>query len=48
MRAAWYERNGLLIDQIGAQFPLERIVEAHEAQASGKIVRNITVDVAAE
>jgi NADPH2:quinone reductase len=39
---------GRLIHQIGARFPLDRIVEAHQAQESGKITGNIVVDVAAE
>jgi NADPH:quinone reductase len=38
--------NGRLLHQIGARFPLERIVEAHQAQESGKITGNIVVDVA--
>lgn len=37
-----------LIHQIGARFPLDRIVEAHQAQESGKITGNIVVDVAAD
>jgi NADPH2:quinone reductase len=37
---------GRLIHQIGARFPLDRIVEAHQAQESGKITGNIVVDVA--
>jgi NADPH:quinone reductase len=36
---------GRLIHQIGARFPLERIVEAHEAQESGKVTGNIVLDV---
>jgi len=36
---------GRLIHQIGARFPLERIVQAHEAQESGKVLGNIAVDV---
>jgi NADPH2:quinone reductase len=39
---------GRLVHNIGARFPLDRIVEAHEAQESGKIVGNIVLDVAAE
>jgi NADPH2:quinone reductase len=39
---------GRLIHQIGARFPLERIVEAHQAQESGKITGNIVVDVGSE
>jgi NADPH2:quinone reductase len=38
---------GRLLHQIGARFPLERIVEAHQAQESGKVTGNIVVDVAA-
>jgi NADPH2:quinone reductase len=38
---------GRLIHQIGARFPLDRIVEAHQAQESGKITGNIVVDVGA-
>jgi NADPH2:quinone reductase len=40
--------EGRLLHQIGARFPLERIVEAHEAQESGKVMGNIVVDVASE
>ena len=36
---------GRLMHLIGARFPLERIVEAHEAQESGKVTGNIVVDV---
>lgn len=36
---------GRLIHQIGARFPLERIVDAHEAQESGKVMGNIVVDL---
>jgi NADPH:quinone reductase len=39
---------GRLIHQIGARFPLERIVEAHEAQESGKVMGNIVVEVGKE
>jgi NADPH2:quinone reductase len=39
---------GRLLHQIGARFPLERIVEAHQAQESGKVTGNIVVDVAPE
>jgi NADPH2:quinone reductase len=39
---------GRLIHQIGARFPLDRIVEAHQAQESGKITGNIVVDVGAD
>jgi NADPH2:quinone reductase len=38
--------GGRLLHQIGARFPLERIVEAHQAQESGKVTGNIVVDVA--
>lgn len=37
---------GRLLHQIGARFPLERIVEAHQAQESGKVTGNIVVEVA--
>jgi NADPH:quinone reductase len=37
-----------LIHVIGARFPLERIVEAHEAQESGKVTGNIVVEVGKE
>jgi NADPH2:quinone reductase len=36
---------GRLLHVIGARFPLERIVEAHEAQESGKVTGNIVVEV---
>jgi NADPH2:quinone reductase len=36
---------GRLIHNIGARFPLERVVEAHQAQESGKIAGNIVIDV---
>lgn len=39
---------GRLQHQIGARFPLARIVEAHEAQESGQVIGNIVVDVAPE
>jgi NADPH:quinone reductase len=39
---------GRLMHVIGARFPLERVVEAHEAQESGKVTGNIVVDVRAE
>ena len=39
---------GRLIHQIGARFPLARIVEAHEAQESGKVMGNIVLEVAPE
>jgi len=38
--------TGRLVHVIGARFPLERIVEAHQAQESGKVTGNIVVDVA--
>jgi NADPH2:quinone reductase len=37
---------GRLLHQIGARFPLDRIVEAHQAQESGKVTGNIVVEVA--
>lgn len=40
--------RGRLIHQIGARFPLERIVEAHLAQESGQVMGNIVVEVARE
>jgi NADPH2:quinone reductase len=40
--------GGRLLHQIGARFPLDRIVEAHQAQESGKITGNIVVDVGTE
>jgi NADPH2:quinone reductase len=39
---------GRLMHVIGARFPLDRIVEAHQAQESGKVTGNIVVDVAPE
>jgi NADPH2:quinone reductase len=39
---------GRLMHVIGARFPLDRVVEAHEAQESGKVTGNIVVDVRAE
>jgi NADPH2:quinone reductase len=39
---------GRLGHVIGARFLLERIVEAHEAQESGKITGNIVVEVGKE
>jgi NADPH2:quinone reductase len=39
---------GRLIHQIGARFPLGRIVQAHEAQESGQVMGNIVVEVAKE
>src|SRR6266540_4301437 len=39
---------GRLLHQIGARFPLERIVQAHEAQESGKVTGNIVVEVGKE
>jgi NADPH2:quinone reductase len=38
---------GRLIHQIGARFPLEKIVEAHEAQEGGRVMGNIVLDVTA-
>lgn len=40
--------DGRLIHQIGARFPLARIVEAHEAQERGKVMGNIVIEVASE
>ncbi len=40
--------TGRLIHNIGARFPLERVVEAHQAQESGKVIGNIVVEVALE
>jgi NADPH2:quinone reductase len=40
--------EGRLLHRIGARFPLERIVEAHEAQESGTVIGNIVVEVAPE
>jgi NADPH2:quinone reductase len=40
--------TGRLVHVIGARFPLERIVEAHQAQEGGKVTGNIVIDVAAE
>ena len=39
---------GRLMHVVGARFPLERIVEAHEAQESGKVTGNIVVEVGKE
>jgi NADPH2:quinone reductase len=39
---------GRLMHVIGARFPLDRIVEAHQAQESGKVTGNIVVEVAKE
>ena len=39
---------GRLMHVIGARFPLERIVEAHEAQESGTVSGNVVVEVAKE
>lgn len=39
---------GRLMHVIGARFALHRIVDAHEAQESGKITGNIVIDVARE
>jgi len=38
--------TGRLTHVIGARFPLDQIVQAHEAQESGKVTGNIVVDVA--
>lgn len=40
--------TGRLLHVIGARFPLDRIVEAHEAQEGGRVTGNIIVDVASE
>jgi NADPH:quinone reductase len=37
-----------LLHQIGARFPFDRIVEAHEAQESGAVIGNIVLEVAAD
>jgi NADPH2:quinone reductase len=39
---------GRLMHVIGARFPLERIVQAHEAQENGTVTGNIVVEVAKE
>ena len=39
---------GRLLHVIGARFPLERIVQAREAQESGKVTGNIVVEVGKE
>ena len=41
-------RGRQLIHQIRARFPLERIVQAHEAQEGGKVMGNIVVEVGKE
>jgi NADPH:quinone reductase len=38
--------SGKLLHTIGARFPLERIVEAHEAVESGRVLGNVVVDLA--
>jgi NADPH:quinone reductase-like Zn-dependent oxidoreductase len=38
--------TGRLIHVIGARFPLDKIVEAHEARESGGVTGNIVVEVA--
>jgi NADPH2:quinone reductase len=38
--------EGRMVHQVAARFPLERIVEAHEAMESGRVVGKILVDVA--
>jgi NADPH2:quinone reductase len=40
--------RGRLTHVVGARFPLARIVEAHQAQESGKVTGNIVIDVGAE
>jgi NADPH:quinone reductase-like Zn-dependent oxidoreductase len=37
---------GRLVHQIGARFTLDRIVDAHEAQESGRVMGNVVVGVA--
>ncbi|MGD0026675.1 MAG: NADPH:quinone reductase [Xanthobacteraceae bacterium] len=37
--------SGRLIHTIAARFPLERIIEAHEAVESGRMVGNVVVDI---
>lgn len=39
---------GRLMHVIGARFPLERVVEAHQAQESATVTGNIVVDVATD
>jgi NADPH:quinone reductase len=38
--------GGRLLHTIGARFPLERIVEAHEAVEGGRVLGNVVVDLA--
>lgn len=38
--------GGKLLHTIGARFPLERIVEAHEAVEGGRVLGNVVVDLA--
>ena len=45
-RKALQEEAGRLIHVIGARFPLDRIVPAHEAQERGSVIGNIVIDVA--
>ena len=40
-------QEGHLKHQVAARFPLDRIVEAHEAMESGKTIGKLLVDVAA-
>jgi NADPH:quinone reductase-like Zn-dependent oxidoreductase len=37
---------GALAPAIGARFPLDDVVSAHEAQESNRVVGNIVIDVA--
>ena len=39
-------REGRLTHVVGARFPLERIVEAHEAVESATVIGNVVVDIA--
>ncbi len=39
---------GRLLHQIGARFALSQVVEAHQAQESGKVTGNIVIEVAPE
>jgi len=39
---------GQLVHNIAAHYPLDRVVDAHEAQESGKTVGNLVVDVGKE
>jgi NADPH2:quinone reductase len=40
--------TGRLIHVVGARFPLDKIVEAHQAQESGTVTGNIVLDVSPE